>query len=228
MNERLLLVEDDSSVREATARGLEASGFRITTARDGRDALANYQTGRFALIVLDVMLPEVDGLEVCREIRKSSDVPIIMLTARTDAADVVAGLEVGADDYVTKPFDMPVLVARVRAALRRASTEGLSGRVISVGALELDSAAFKARKDGVEIPLTATEFRLLEELMRHAGQVMTRDVLLSRVWDYEYLGDSRVVDMAVKRLRRKIEDDPHSPTLIETVRGVGYRLRRPG
>ena len=148
-----------------------------------------------------------------------------MLTARADATDVIVGLELGADDYVTKPFDMPVLVARCRAVLRRAAAEPAEP-TLRVGELEVDVAGYSARKDGHDLALTATEFRLLVELVRRPGQVLTREVLLSRVWDYEYLGDSRLVDVAVQRLRAKIEDDPASPKTISTVRGVGYRLER--
>jgi two-component system response regulator MtrA len=162
---------------------------------------------------------------VCRQIRRDSAVPIVMLTARSDATDVVAGLELGADDYVTKPFDLPVLVARARAVLRRASGDGRPV-VLRVGDLEIDPGAFSAHRGGVELRLTATEFRLLETLARRPGQVFTREMLLSAVWGYDYLGDSRLVDVAVQRLRAKIEENPTNPRWIVTVRGVGYRLER--
>jgi DNA-binding response OmpR family regulator len=149
----------------------------------------------------------------------------VMLTARVDATDVIVGLELGADDYVTKPFDMPVLVARCRAVLRRAAAEP-EDPILRVGDLDIDVAGFVARKDGRDLSLTATEFRLLVELARRPGQVLTREVLLARVWDYEFLGDSRLVDVAVQRLRAKVEDDPARPSRISTVRGVGYRLER--
>jgi two-component system response regulator MtrA len=171
------------------------------------------------------MLPSLDGFEVCREIRKQSRVPILMLTARNDTVDVVVGLESGADDYLTKPFEMPELVARVRAVLRR-STSQPEETTIQVGGLELDPTSFLARKDGQELSLTATEFRLLLEMARRPGQVFTREMLLDRVWNYDYLGDSRLVDVAIQRLRAKIEDDPAHPSVITTVRGVGYRLER--
>ncbi|MGH2529542.1 MAG: winged helix-turn-helix domain-containing protein [Actinomycetota bacterium] len=225
MEERLLLVEDDPSIRETTAIGLREAGFRVTTAADGREALLRFRQELFELLVLDVMIPSLDGFEVCREVRKKSRVPIIMLTAKTHATDVVAGLELGADDYVTKPFDLPVLVARVRAVLRRAATEP-EERSIAFGDLEIDPAAFAARRRGRELRLTATEFRLLLELARRPGQVFTREVLLENVWGYDYLGDSRLVDVAIQRLRSKVEDDPSHPSLIATVRGVGYRLER--
>jgi two-component system response regulator MtrA len=226
MDERLLLVEDDPSIRETTSLGLEGAGFRVTTAADGREALDRFAREPFDLVVLDLMLPEVDGYEVCRELRKTSRVPIVVLSARSDTVDVVVGLELGADDYVTKPFELPVLVARVRAALRRAAVETSDARIVA-GNLEIDPEGFRALKAGRELDLTATEFRLLLVLARRPGQVFTRDVLLEQVWNYEYLGDSRLVDVAVQRLRAKIEDDPAHPTLVTTVRGVGYRFERP-
>ncbi|HLL68722.1 MAG TPA: response regulator transcription factor [Micromonosporaceae bacterium] len=226
MEGRLLVVEDDASIREVTALALARAGFRVSTAVDGREALAVWRSADLDLVVLDVMLPGLDGLEVCREIRRSSQVPILMLTARTDTIDVVVGLECGADDYVKKPFDVVELTARVRALLRRRSAPAPQS-AIAVGALEVDPVRFLARKDGRELVLTATEFRLLLELARRPGQVFTRDVLLDRVWSYPFLGDSRLVDVAIQRLRAKVEDDPAQPRLIQTVRGVGYRLAEP-
>ena len=226
MDAHLLLVEDDPSIRETTSLGLTGAGFRVTAAPDGREALLHFRQESFDLVVLDLMLPEVDGYDVCREIRRTSRVPIVMLSARSDTVDVVVGLELGADDYVTKPFEMPELVARVRAALRRASSGEAAEPRIVVGDLEIDPGAFRATKSGEDLELTATEFRLLLELARRPGQVFTRELLLERVWNYEYLGDSRLVDVAVQRLRGKVEDDPRNPKLISTVRGVGYRFER--
>ena len=223
MDEHVLLVEDDPSIREVASLGLEQAGFRVTATGDGRDALTRFRQGPFDLVVLDVMLPSLDGLEVCREIRRESQMPIVMLSARSELHDVIVGLELGADDYVTKPFELPELVARIKAVLRR-STAGPSEGAISVAGLEIDPAGFSVRKGGEDVALTATEFRLLLELARRPKQVFTRDLLLELVWNYEYLGDSRLVDVAVQRLRGKIEDDPAQPKLIQTVRGVGYRF----
>ncbi len=225
MEARILLVEDDPSIRETTSLGLAGAGFRVTTAADGREALLRFRQEPIDLVVLDLMLPELDGYEVCREIRRTSRVPIVMLSARSDTVDVVVGLELGADDYVTKPFELAELVARVRAALRRASGAEAGAR-IAVGDLEIEPDGFQATKAGRELDLTATEFRLLLELARRPGHVFTRELLLERVWNYEYLGDSRLVDVAVQRLRAKVEDDPRHPALITTVRGVGYRFER--
>jgi DNA-binding response OmpR family regulator len=223
VDEQLLLVEDDASIREVATLGLEQAGFAVTSAGDGREGLIQFRQGHFDLVVLDVMLPSLDGFEILREIRKDSQAPVVMLTARSDLHDVVVGLELGADDYVTKPFELPELVARIKAVLRRSTAEPEAG-VIATDGLEIDPAAFTVRRHGEEITLTATEFKLLLELARHPNQVFTRDLLLDVVWNYDYLGDSRLVDAAVQRLRAKIEDDPKEPKLIRTVRGVGYRF----
>jgi two-component system response regulator MtrA len=227
VNERVLLVEDDHSIRETAALGLERAGFGVTTAENGRAAVDVFRRERFDLVILDLMLPEMDGFEVCRQIRRESGVPIVMLTARSEPTDVVTGLELGADDYLTKPFDLPVLVARARAVLRRTTGEGPEADPPRrVGDLEVDPSAFAARREGVDLGLTATEFRLLAALARRPGQVFTREMLLETVWGYDYLGDSRLVDVAVQRLRAKVERDPAHPSLISTVRGVGYRLEK--
>ncbi len=223
MDARILLVEDDPSIREITKLGLVEAGFAVETAVDGNEALARFERARPDLVVLDVMLPGRDGLEVCRAIRARSAVPVVMLTARTSTVDVVVGLESGADDYVTKPFEMPVLVARVRAALRRSGAGDTRAEVMRLGPVEIDVDRHLVTRDGEEVSLTPTEFRLLAELARRPGQVFTREILLERVWGYSYLGDSRLVDVAVQRLRAKIEPDPSEPSVIETVRGFGYR-----
>jgi DNA-binding response OmpR family regulator len=223
VQEHLLLVEDDPSIREIATLGLEQAGFRVTATGDGRDGLLHFRQGSFDLVVLDVMLPSLDGFEVCREIRKESQAPIVMLSAKDQLHDVVVGLELGADDYVTKPFELPELVARIKAVLRR-SVAVPAETTISVDDLEIDPGAFSVRRGGEDVALTATEFRLLLELARRPKQVFTRELLLELVWNYDYLGDSRLVDVAVQRLRAKIEDDPKEPKLIKTVRGVGYRF----
>ena len=226
MDARILLVEDDPSIREVTAIGLGAAGFDVTTAADGVEGLERFQAEPFDLVLLDVMLPRLDGYEVCRQIRRTSTVPVVMLTARGDTMDVVVGLEAGADDYVRKPFDLPELIARVRAALRRAGATADETAELRLGPLAIDVAGRTVARDGIDIPLTRTEFDLLLELVRHAGQVLSRDVLLDRVWGYDYLGDSRLVDVAIQRLRSKVEADPAAPELIQTVRGAGYKAVR--
>ncbi len=229
MDARILLVEDDPSIREVTALGLTAAGFGVTVAADGAEGLDRWRAERPDLVLLDVMLPRLDGLEVLRAIRREATTPVVMLTARADTIDVVVGLESGADDYVRKPFEMPELVARVRAALRRhqdtAGADGSDG--VTLGPLRIDTAGRTVSRDGDDVALTRTEFDLLAELAQHPGQVFTREVLLDRVWGYDYLGDSRLVDVAIGRLRAKVEVDPANPELVLTVRGAGYKAARP-
>jgi two-component system, OmpR family, response regulator MtrA len=219
----VLVVEDDPSIREVAALGLEQAGFQVETSGDGREGLIQFRQGAFDLVLLDVMLPSLDGFEVLREIRSESRTPVVMLTARSELTDVVVGLELGADDYVTKPFELPELVARIKAVLRRSSAEP-GDALIQADGIEIDPAGFTARREGEELELTATEFKLLLELAKRPRQVFTRELLLELVWNYDYLGDSRLVDAAIQRLRAKVEEDPKEPRLIRTVRGVGYRF----
>jgi DNA-binding response OmpR family regulator len=216
----VLLVEDDDRLREATAAALTRDGFALSVTGDGIAGLAAFRERRPDVVLLDVMLPRMDGVSVCRAMRAESVVPIVMLSARSDPIDVVLGLEAGADDYVTKPFDTPVLGARLRAVLRRAERSTAS-TLFHVGGFEIDEAAMLVQRDGVRVPLTTTEFRLLSDLARNAGIVRTRPALLADVWGYEWAGDTRLVDVHVQRLRSKL-----GAGLIETVRGVGYRLVR--
>jgi len=228
----ILIVDDEPSVVEVVALYLRREGFRVRTARDGAEALLALGGERPTLVILDVMLPVIDGYEVCRALRRETTVPILMLTARTDETDKVVGLEVGADDYVTKPFSMKELMARVRAMLRRSemvrseagSGAGAPAPGLRAGDLEIDAARHRASRGGVPVELSRMEFSLLEFLARHQGQVFSRNQLLERVWGYDFAGDTRTVDVHVSWLRRKIEDDPAHPRRLLTVRGVGYKL----
>jgi DNA-binding response OmpR family regulator len=227
--ENLLFIEDDDGIRLALTLALEDEGYRITEAATGRAGLEAFDRSGakpIDLVLLDLRLPDMSGFDVCRSLRSRSIVPIIIITAQTDTYDMVAGLEAGADDYITKPVVPKELAARIRALLRRVQLHGHSPNtsVASFGDIELRRAQGIVLKGGVELNLTKTEFRLLCEFADHAGAVLSRDQLLERVWGYEYLGDSRLVDAHVRRLRVKIEDHADDPKLIVTARGVGYRL----
>ena len=224
----ILVVEDDELIRASMRLALEDEGYDIVEAANGEDALELFShrliEEPFEVVIIDIMLPGMDGFACCRELRRQSSIPIIMVTARTDTHDVVAGLEAGADDYVTKPFEPKELAARIRALLRRArSTEGAPG-ILTFGDLEILAEAGEVRLGGEEVHLTRTEFLLLCELATHAGKVLSREQLLDRVWSYDYFGDGRLVDVHVRRLRTKVEPDPANPRHVLTVRGLGYKL----
>ena len=228
---KILIVEDEASFSEALEFLLSKEGFVITTAATGTEALAKFQGGEFDLILLDLMIPEISGIEVCRTIRAQSQVPIIMLTAKDTEIDKVVGLELGADDYVTKPYSKSELVARIRAVLRRGAnglggsgvSEGDAG-VLSVANIRMDIDRHQVSVAGQPISLPLKEFELLEFLMRNAGRVLTRNQLIDRVWGSDYVGDTKTLDVHIKRLRAKVEKDPANPTLIQTVRGLGYKI----
>jgi two-component system response regulator RegX3 len=226
----ILVVDDEQSYRDALRVALEREGFRVEVAADGAEAIERFDASRPQLVLLDVMLPRISGVDVCRELRSRSQVPIIMVTARTAEIDAVVGLEVGADDYVTKPFRLRELVARVRAALRRGRSDDAAsihpGDVLEVGDVRLDAGRHEVRVRGEEVALPLKEFELLELLLANAGRVLTRDVLIDRVWGPNYYGDTKTLDVHVKRLRGKVEDDPANPERIVTVRGVGYRYEQ--
>jgi DNA-binding response OmpR family regulator len=223
MSEKLLLVDDEPTLLDTLAFNLRTSGYEVVTAGDGASALDLARTENPDLIVLDLMLPELDGLTVCRSLRHVSDTPILVLTARTGELDKIIGLESGADDYMTKPFSLGELQARIRALLRRAGPRRLGDEIRS-GELSLNVVSRRAFLGAKELVLSPKEFSLLAELMRHQGAVLSRDLLLTRVWGYDFYGDSRTVDVHVRWLREKIEVDPSKPERISTVRGIGYRF----
>jgi two-component system response regulator RegX3 len=228
----VLVVEDEASFVEALQIGLSREGFRVEVARDGVEALERFNQVKPDLVLLDVMLPRVSGLDVCRQIRAQSSVPIIMVTAKSGEIDTVVGLEVGADDYVTKPYRIRELVARIRALLRRASGDatGEVERTVSptlrVGDVMLDPDAHRLTVRGQEVTVPLKEFEVLHLLLANAGRVLTREVLIDRVWGSDYVGDTKTLDVHIKRLRSKIEVDPSAPTRIVTIRGLGYKYER--
>jgi DNA-binding response OmpR family regulator len=228
MARTILVVDDEPTLRETLAEALDADGFRVVTAADGREALLRFREHRPDLIVLDLMLPELSGVEVCRIVRQESGVPILMLTAKSSEIDKVIGLELGADDYVTKPFSLRELSARIRALLRRIEQPSVDGpATVSLGDLSIDLAGHRLLRDGVPVPVKPKVFELLAFLVRHPGQVFSREQLLEHVWGYDYAGETRTVDVHVHWLRTAIEPTPAVPAYVQTVRGVGYVFRRP-
>jgi len=233
MSVKVLVVEDEPALRETLAYNLVKQGYEVLTASDGYQAIALARQERPALLILYLMLPGVDGFEVCRILRQEMSAPILMLTARADEVDKVVGLEVGADDYMTKPFSMRELMARVRALLRRerlireeiaAQDDGAVGKPLTFDNLTIDESRHELRKDGQVVPLRPKEYELLHFLARQRGIVVSRDLILERVWGWDFDGGSRTVDVHVRWLREKIEQDPGNPTRIVTVRGIGYRF----
>ena len=229
MAKTILVVEDEPTLRETLAEALESDGYTVAQAADGRVALEKFRAAAPDLVLLDLMLPELSGLEVTRQVRAESSVPIVMLTARDAEVDKVVGLELGADDYVTKPFSYRELSARIRAVLRRGEQVGTPlPPMVDLGPVRVDLAGHRVLRGGAEIPMKPKVFDLLAFLLRHPGQVVSRDQLLEQVWGYDYPGETRTVDVHVHWLRSAIEPAPANPTLIQTVRGVGYVLRRAG
>ena len=224
---RILVVEDEEALADSVRYNLEREGYAVSVAADGRGALERFRHEPPSLVILDLMLPELSGLDVCRTIRSESEVPIIMVTAKDSEADKVIGLELGADDYVTKPFSMRELISRVRANLRRIrpSTEARAGEeVLAGGPVRLDAGRHEVTVRGEAVPMPPKEFELLEAFLRRRGRLLTRDLLIEEVWGPDYFGDTRTLDVHVKRLRRKIELDPHRPEHLLTVRGLGYKF----
>ncbi len=223
---KILIVEDEASFSEALEFLLGKEGFSVVVADNGADAIRKFDQGGIDLVLLDLMLPEVSGTEVCRQIRAKSRVPIIMLTAKDSEVDKVVGLEIGADDYVTKPYSSRELVARIRAVLRRNSGEDVQSDVgvMTVNGVRMDIDRHQVSVNGIPVSLPLKEFELLEFLMRNAGRVLTRIQIIDRVWGSDYVGDTKTLDVHIKRLRAKIENDPANPTLIQTVRGLGYKM----
>lgn len=225
MATRILTVEDDERIRTAVKLALEDEGWAVDEAASGEDAIAKFNARPADVVLIDIMLPGIDGFELCRTLRRSSDVPIVMVTARADTHDVVAGLEAGADDYLTKPFAPKELSARIRALLRRVRPSHPAHPRLVFGDLEIIPDEGKVLRAGEEVHLTKTEFRLLVELAQNPGRVFSREMLLDKVWGYDYFGDGRLVDVHVRRLRTKVEADPANPRHVVTVRGLGYRLQ---
>ncbi len=228
---RILVVEDEEAFVDVLTLGLSKEGFEVVVARDGAEALARFDADNPDVILLDLMLPRISGIDVCREIRRRSKVPIIMVTAKSSEVDTVVGLEVGADDYITKPYRMRELIARVRAVLRRVDDAVVAGPVesstVQVGDISVDPDSHEVIVRGVHVPIALKEFDLLLLLMENAGRVLSRETLIDRVWGHDYVGDTKTLDVHVKRIRAKVEDDPSNPTRIVTIRGLGYKYEKP-
>ncbi len=223
---KILVVDDEKTIVKGLKFGLEKEGYEVVAAYDGEEALAVFAAEKPDLVILDLMLPGVDGFEVCRRLRKGSEVPVVMLTARGEDIDKILGLELGADDYVTKPFNPRELVARVKAILRRAQTQDPAQlRVIKVQELQIDLFQHKVRVKDKDVDLTSKEFALLSLLASHPGRIFSREQLLEQIWGYDYYGDARTVDVHIRHLREKLEQSPGSPKLILTVWGAGYKFR---
>ncbi|MEN3003980.1 MAG: response regulator transcription factor [Dehalobacterium formicoaceticum] len=220
----ILIVEDDKGITRVLELEFKHEGYTYDIAYDGKEGLEKFQNGQYGLILLDLMLPEVSGMEVCRKVRKMSSIPIIMLTARRDITDKVIGLDLGADDYVTKPFEMEELLARIRAGLRRGKAETGELKLLGLADLSINVLTREVIKQGNHIDLTKTEYDLLEYLLQNKGLVLTRDQIIEHVWGYDFVGDSNILDVYVRYLRNKI-DYPYKTKLIHTVRGVGYTLK---
>jgi two-component system response regulator RegX3 len=225
---KILIIEDEISFSEALSFLLEKEGFETRVSETGKQGIAAFNEEQFDLVLLDLMIPEISGIDVCRTIRTSSNIPIIMLTAKDSEVDKVVGLELGADDYVTKPYSARELVARIKAVLRRGVSDESGGSesigIHSVGGIRMDIERHQVTVQGALIPLPLKEFELLEFLMRNSGRVLTRGQLIDRVWGGDYYGDTKTLDVHIKRLRSKIEDDPTNPVLIQTIRGLGYKF----
>lgn len=222
---RILAVEDDERIRSAVKLALEDEGWIVDEAESGEEAIDKFNRATPDVVLIDIMLPGIDGFELCRTLRRTSDVPVVMVTARNDTHDIVAGLEAGADDYLTKPFAPKELSARIRALLRRIKPSTHGHARIVFGDLELIPDEGKVLREGTEVHLTKTEFRLLCELAESPGKVLSREALLDKVWGYDYFGDGRLVDVHIRRLRTKVESDAANPRHVVTVRGLGYRLQ---
>ena len=233
-NQRILIIEDDQHIQELLKYNMEKSGYKVVLKENGMEGLKEAMTAEYDIILLDIMLPGIDGLDVCRRLKsekRTRKIPILMLTARSEEIDKILGLELGADDYITKPFSIKELIARVRVALRRSTEENetdmneqTSNNVLKFKDIEIDNEKHEVRKNNEKIVLTLKEFELLKMLIENKGKVLTRDLLLDKIWGYDYIGETRTVDVHIRHLRKKIEGDEESAQLIETIRGVGYKI----